>query len=315
MVGGIGAFALILGPALLLQRRRFGRVRPNRLVGVAVICVYTMSLAGLTVAPAYEIAATCRNRAGGKSAPRSLQLGDDSLLQPHDSGVSILGLALSFPALQLLSNVVLFVPLGMVLRGVFRLNTTTSLAIGVMLSVLIEATQYTGAWGLYPCGVRIADIDDVFANSLGALLGGAGRADAHQVAGAAVRARAAAGSCGRRGIGRRSRRRGGRRRDCRLRGSDVDLIPQTRGLRASAPRISQFTVRVSVIVTSTLWVRIPTSRSRRAKSSAITARFALSVRPSNIEISMIGKSDPRSSGWMKSSGFSAMKRWKRFSAG
>ncbi|MGP4917101.1 VanZ family protein [Brachybacterium tyrofermentans] len=170
VVGGIGVFVVILGPALLLQRRRFGRVRPNRLAGVAVICVYTMSLAGLTVAPAYEIAATCRNRAGGKLHPYPFSWVTD-ILQLHDSGVGILGLALSFPVLQLLSNIVLFIPLGMVLRGVFRLDATTSLAIGVMLSALIEATQYTGAWGLYPCGVRIADIDDVFANSLGALLG------------------------------------------------------------------------------------------------------------------------------------------------
>lgn len=170
VVGGIGVFVVILGPALLLQRRRFGRVRPNRLVGVAAICVYTMSLAGLTIAPAYEIAATCRNRSGGKLHPYPFSWVTD-LLQLHDSGVGVLGLALSFPVLQLLSNVVLFVPLGTLLRGVFRLDATTSLALGVMLSVLIEATQYTGAWGLYPCGVRIADIDDVFANSLGALLG------------------------------------------------------------------------------------------------------------------------------------------------
>src|SRR5699024_7302988 len=57
------------------------------------------------------------------------------------------------------------------LRGVFRLDTTTSLAMAVLLSALIEVTQYTGAWGLYPCGVRIADIEDLIANSLGAWIG------------------------------------------------------------------------------------------------------------------------------------------------
>src|SRR5690625_7735108 len=48
-----------------LQRRRFGMVRPLRLVAVAMICVYTMTLAGLTVAPAYDVAVTGRNRVGG----------------------------------------------------------------------------------------------------------------------------------------------------------------------------------------------------------------------------------------------------------
>ncbi|MBP2380122.1 VanZ family protein [Brachybacterium sacelli] len=170
VVGGLGLFVLILAPAVLLQRRRFGSVRPLRLVGVAVICIYTMGLAGLTVAPAYEIAETCSNRTGGELRPYPFStIGE--ILEVRAEGTSLPGLLVSWPLLQLAANVVLFMPLGAVLRGVFRLDATTSLAIGVMLSVLIEATQYTGAWGLYPCGVRIADIDDVFANSLGALLG------------------------------------------------------------------------------------------------------------------------------------------------
>ncbi|MFC7375359.1 VanZ family protein [Brachybacterium sp. GCM10030267] len=170
IAGGVGVFVAILLPAVLLQRRRFGRVRPLRLVGVLVICVYTMTLAGLTVAPAYEVASTCQNRAGGELRPYPFNAVGE-ILAVHAEGTTGLGLLLSWPVLQLGMNIVLFVPLGAILRGVFRLDTTTSLAIGVMLSVLIEATQYTGAWGLYPCGVRIADIDDVLANSLGALLG------------------------------------------------------------------------------------------------------------------------------------------------
>src|SRR5699024_2099139 len=69
-----------------------------------------------------------------------------------------------FPVLQVAMNMALFLPLGLILRGVFRLDTTTSLAMAVLLSALIEVTQYTGAWGLYPCGVRIADIEDLIAN-------------------------------------------------------------------------------------------------------------------------------------------------------
>ncbi len=170
IAGGLGVFAVIALPAVLLQRRRFGRVRPLRLVGVLVICVYTMTLAGLTVAPAYEVAETCRARVGGELRPYPFN-SIAEILAVRAEGTRGLGLLVSWPVLQLVSNIALFMPLGAVLRGVFRLDATTALAIGVMLSVLIEATQYTGAWGLYPCGVRIADIDDVFANSLGALLG------------------------------------------------------------------------------------------------------------------------------------------------
>lgn len=170
IAGGLAVFALISPVAVLLQRRRFGRVRPLRLVGVAVICVYTMAVAGLTVAPAYEIAATCAGRVGGEL--RAMPFSSlREVLALTGRGLGPWGLLTSWPSLQLAANVALFVPLGVILRGVFRLDVTTSLAIGVVLSVLIEATQLTGAWGLYPCGARIADIDDVLTNSLGAWLG------------------------------------------------------------------------------------------------------------------------------------------------
>lgn len=170
VVGGLGVFVLISPVAVLLQRRRFGRWRPLRLLGVAAICMYTMVLAGLTIAPAYEVAVTCSRRIGGELRPVPFNSVAE-ILAVHAQGTTGLALLLSWPTLQLASNIVLFVPLGAILRGVFRLDTTTALALGVMLSVLIEATQYTGAWGLYPCGVRIADVDDVFANSLGAWIG------------------------------------------------------------------------------------------------------------------------------------------------
>ncbi|MDN5901497.1 MAG: VanZ family protein, partial [Brachybacterium sp.] len=86
-------------------------------------------------------------------------------------GAGLLELATSFPVLQLLLNMALFLPLGMILRGVFGLDTTTSLALAMLLSALIEITQFTGAFGLYPCGVRIADIEDLLANSAGAWAG------------------------------------------------------------------------------------------------------------------------------------------------
>ncbi|MCW1806361.1 VanZ family protein [Brachybacterium squillarum] len=170
VVGGLGVFVLISPVAVLLQRRRFGRWRPLRLIGVAAICVYTMALAGLTVAPAYEVAVTCSRRVGGELRAVPFHA-ITQIIDAYSAGTTGIGLLIAWPTLQLIANIVLFVPLGAILRGVFRLDVTTALAMGVMLSVLIEATQYTGAWGLYPCGVRIADIDDVFSNSLGAWIG------------------------------------------------------------------------------------------------------------------------------------------------
>ncbi|ASK65476.1 antibiotic resistance protein VanZ [Brachybacterium avium] len=170
IAGGLGLFAVILLPAMWLQRRRFGRARPSRLAGVAAICVYTMSLAGLTIAPAYDVAVTCRSRSGGALRLDPFHTAAE-VLGMQRGGAGLLELATSFPVLQLLLNMALFLPLGLILRGVFRLDATTSLALAVLLSALIEITQFTGAFGLYPCGVRIADIEDLLANSLGAWIG------------------------------------------------------------------------------------------------------------------------------------------------
>lgn len=170
VVGGLGVFAVILLPACWLQRRRFGRVRPQRLLGVAVICVYTMTLAGLTIAPAYDVELTCRSRTGGALRLDPFRTAGEVLAMRRD-GASWVGAVASFPVVQAASNMALFVPLGMILRGVFRLETTTSVALSMLLSALIELTQFTGAWGLYPCGVRIADIEDLLTNTAGAFLG------------------------------------------------------------------------------------------------------------------------------------------------
>jgi hypothetical protein len=43
--------------------------------------------------------------------------------------------------------------------------------LGLAVSLLIELTQLTGVWGVYPCAYRLFDVDDIVTNSFGALLG------------------------------------------------------------------------------------------------------------------------------------------------
>lgn len=38
-------------------------------------------------------------------------------------------------------------------------------------SLLIETTQLTGIWGIYPCAYRLFDVDDLITNTLGGILG------------------------------------------------------------------------------------------------------------------------------------------------
>ncbi len=82
------------------------------------------------------------------------------------------GRTLTDPAtLQLLLNVLLFVPLGFFVRVLGGRGIPTALLVGLGVSAFIETTQLTGVWGLYPCAYRVFDVDDLLTNTLGALVG------------------------------------------------------------------------------------------------------------------------------------------------
>ena len=73
--------------------------------------------------------------------------------------------------LQVALNVVLFVPWGLLVRRYLGRSVPVATLSGLAVSVLVETTQYTGIFGLIPCSYRVADVDDVLANTLGALCG------------------------------------------------------------------------------------------------------------------------------------------------
>lgn len=73
--------------------------------------------------------------------------------------------------LELLLGIVLFVPLGFFVRVLAGRGVVAAVLTGLVLSSLLELTQLTGVWGLYPCAYRVLDIDDVLANTLGAVAG------------------------------------------------------------------------------------------------------------------------------------------------
>jgi glycopeptide antibiotics resistance protein len=73
--------------------------------------------------------------------------------------------------LQIVFNVVLFVPLGFLLAYRWRQPFVRSVAIALGITLLIELTQGTGVWGLAECAYRLADVSDLILNTLGGVLG------------------------------------------------------------------------------------------------------------------------------------------------
>lgn len=73
---------------------------------------------------------------------------------------------------QLVLNVALFVPLGMFARHLLGRGLGGAIVLGLGVSLLIELTQLTGNFGLYPCSYRYFDSADLIANTAGAAIGG-----------------------------------------------------------------------------------------------------------------------------------------------
>lgn len=73
--------------------------------------------------------------------------------------------------LQLVMNVVLFLPLGFILFRWARWPWWVVIIAGFCTSLFIESSQLTGFWGVYPCAYRQFDVDDLLTNTSGAILG------------------------------------------------------------------------------------------------------------------------------------------------
>ena len=92
-------------------------------------------------------------------------------LQRADIGPGLEGLLTSRIALQILLNIALFVPWGIGVRGYFGRSIFAATVSGAGVSILLELTQGTGLWYVYPCAYRVADIDDIILNTTGAFIG------------------------------------------------------------------------------------------------------------------------------------------------
>ncbi len=161
----LGLVVIILGfvPYLAWSYRRRGTFGPGHAVLAAATAVYALALWTYTILPLPDPELACRH-------PAVRQLRPFHFLSDL-STTAAAGGALTPVVAQVVLNVALFVPLGMVSRHLFRRGLVGTVLIGLGVSALIEFTQLTGNWGLYPCAYRVMDVDDLIANTAGAAIG------------------------------------------------------------------------------------------------------------------------------------------------
>lgn len=162
-------FGLFLLPVLFVPyvawtyRRRGTFSWGHAVLDVAAL-IYLMALWTYTILPVPD-AATMDCSDGGAGA----QLLPFANLAEVDLALN----GLTDPALlQLIANVVLFLPFGMLARYLVAPKRPGRVVLaGLGVSLLIELTQLTGIWGIYPCPYRVFDVDDLITNTLGAAIG------------------------------------------------------------------------------------------------------------------------------------------------
>jgi glycopeptide antibiotics resistance protein len=170
---GVLLFLLVL-PVVSFPMLRGAYTRYGRLPAVPTITglgalLYGVGLVAFTLFPIpADSAAACE---GGDRAWRwsPLQSFGDSLDVISAEGV--VPFLTSGTFLQVVMNVVFFLPLGALLGWRTRRPLWSAALLGLGASMAIELTQGTGVWGLYDCAYRLADAQDLLTNTTGAVLG------------------------------------------------------------------------------------------------------------------------------------------------
>ncbi|WP_432534762.1 VanZ family protein [Kineococcus arenarius] len=168
VAGGVLLAVVLFVPYVAVQFRRRGSVGLVPSVLALAVLVHALAVVAYTLLPLpSNTSGLC---AGGGEAPQ-LRLGrflaDAARLGLRGPADVVANASLQSFAF----NVALFVPLGAFVRHLTRRGTAGATAVGLAVSLLVELTQLTGVWFLYPCAYRLFDVDDLLANTTGALVG------------------------------------------------------------------------------------------------------------------------------------------------
>ncbi len=157
-------------PVLAATVRRYGRLRGWPLFAAAGLLASAVALAAFTVFPLPTEADLLCSAGGVQSWQLDLGHSLDEL-RALNAGLGATATLTSFTFWQLAANVALFVPFGFFLHQAARWPAIAVVATSFMVSAMIELSQGTAFFGLYPCPYRRFDIDDIVTNTTGAILG------------------------------------------------------------------------------------------------------------------------------------------------
>jgi len=168
LIGFLAIWGIVLVPQLALQHVRFGRIVPRRIASTGALIAYASFAIAVTFFPVPG--------ANGRRLEQTIQLVPfqwvaDIQTELHKHGLGAAHALTTQTFQQLTLNVLLFVPLGVFARVLWKRGFTGTVLLGFCLSLAVEITQLSANFGTAPFQYRIFDVDDLIANTTGAALG------------------------------------------------------------------------------------------------------------------------------------------------
>ncbi|SFW55226.1 Glycopeptide antibiotics resistance protein [Amycolatopsis australiensis] len=167
-IGFLAVWTVVLVPQLITQLARYGGLRVRGLATTAAVLLYGCMTLAVVFLPLPG--------PGTRRLSQTVQLHPfqwitdiHTELLKHGEPVWQWFMTQTFE--QACLNVLLFVPLGVFARTLWRRGLTGTTLIGFAASLLIEITQVTANFGTAPYVYRIFDVDDLMNNTFGAGLG------------------------------------------------------------------------------------------------------------------------------------------------
>ncbi|GLY36235.1 VanZ family protein [Amycolatopsis sp. NBRC 101858] len=161
-IGFLALWTVVLVPQLITQLARHGGLRLRGIVTTGAVLLYSCMTLAVVFLPL--------------PGPGTRRLSQTVQLHPFQWITDIHTEMLKHGSQwfmtqtfqQACMNVLLFVPLGVFARILWRRGLTGTVLIGFAASLLIEITQLTANFGTAPYAYRIFDVDDLMNNTFGA---------------------------------------------------------------------------------------------------------------------------------------------------
>ena len=166
---------LVLLPLCVVHYRRFGNIYRMRAFAFYAFLLYCLCAFFLTLLPLPVITPDFCDLRAAATQPRLIPFESvrDIGRFAADRGLSMSPAALlrNSAFYQVVFNFLLLMPLGIFLRYLYQIGFGAMVALAVATALFFEVTQLTAVYGLYPCPYRLFDVDDLWLNASGALLG------------------------------------------------------------------------------------------------------------------------------------------------